>query len=89
MHRAGRRGILDLVGGSDDQARVRDIADAIAVEIVNRLGRRADMQTPEIVRVVPRHEREISIVVAKNAGFSNDQTFRQAKEIVEATEADP
>jgi len=65
------------------------IAEAIAAEIGNRQGQRIDTTHPEKIREVPRHERETTVVAAKKAGFGNDRTFRQAKEIVEAAETEP
>ena len=62
------------------------IADAISKEIGNRAGRPTNI--PENIPEFPKGI-ETRTIAAKKAGFGNDRTFRQAKEIVEAAEAEP
>lgn len=59
------------------------IAEAVAAEIGNRQGRRTDLEHGET-----KAERTRT-AAARKAGFGNDRTFRQAKEIVEAAETEP
>ena len=61
------------------------IGRAIEAEIGKRQGRRTDTELPENV---PEVGTETRAIAAERAGFGNDRTYRQAKEIVEAAEAE-
>ena len=59
--------------------------------IEKRLGDRQGQRTDKLVEKVPQVEpgAKTREVAAKRAGFGNNRTYRQAKEIVEAAEAEP
>ena len=59
--------------------------------VEERLGDRQRQRTDKLVEKVPQVEpgAKTRETAAKHAGFGNDRTYRQAKEIVEAAEEDP
>lgn len=64
------------------------IGRAVETEIGNRQGQRTDT---EHVEKIPQVEDGVKTrqVAAQRAGFGNDRTYRQAREIVEAAETEP
>ena len=63
------------------------IARAVEQEIGNRQGQRTDRQPGEKIHQVAPGEKTFQ-AAAKKAGFGNDRTFRQAREVIEAAEQD-
>jgi hypothetical protein len=56
--------------------------------VENEIGNRQGQQPSENIREVTKRGRTDELA-AQRAGFGNDRTYRQAKEIVEAAEAEP
>lgn len=60
------------------------MAEAIKRRYGNRQGQRTDLSPPQNIGEVDRHERETASQAAKEVGFGNPETYRQAKTVVDS-----